>query len=271
MIQGIDHIVLRVDDLDAAMMRYRDLGFTVNPGGKHPRGTHNALVTFQDGSYLELIAFREPGYTDHRWHRHLATRRGLIDFALATDQLEPEVAALRRRGPRYAGPDEGGRKRPDGIDLIWRVAAVEDETDTALPFLIEDVTDRDLRVPAAAAAVHANGVRGVDRIIVAVHDLASATSRYASLLDAEPLADTGGHSGETAAGTTFRTGSHWIELRQSPHDGSLSGQGQRLDEGPYALVLFGAAEFPIRPEDAGGARLRVIARGHDEREREEHG
>lgn len=54
-------------------------------------------------------------------------------------------------------------------------------------------------------------------------------------------------------------------------DGSLSGQGERLDEGPYALVLFGTAAFPIRPEDAGGARSRVIERGHDEREREEHG
>ena len=35
MLQGIDHLVIAVRDLDAATKDYRDLGFTVVPGGRH--------------------------------------------------------------------------------------------------------------------------------------------------------------------------------------------------------------------------------------------
>lgn len=253
MIQGIDHIVILVDDLDTALTQYRDLGFTVNPGGRHPRGTHNALVTFQDGSYLELIAFWEPDYAEHRWHRHLAVRRGLIDFALGSDRLAADVTALSARGLRYTGPHDGARKRHDGVELVWKVAASEDEG-ALLPFLIEDVTRRELRVPADAA-IHANGVLGVERIVIAVDDLAAATRQYGVLLGSDPIADNGDGSGKSAATATFQSGPHRIELRQTQPDGSGSSQA----EGPSAAVLSGSRELDIRPEDAGGAHLRVIA------------
>ncbi|PMP81392.1 MAG: VOC family protein, partial [Roseiflexus castenholzii] len=59
MITCIDHIVILVRDLLAAIDDYTALGFTVTPGGVHADGaTHNALVAFVDGGYLELIAFR---------------------------------------------------------------------------------------------------------------------------------------------------------------------------------------------------------------------
>ncbi|MFW6075058.1 MAG: VOC family protein, partial [Chloroflexota bacterium] len=38
MIQGIDHLVILVDELERAIQDYTSLGFTVVPGGKHPRG-----------------------------------------------------------------------------------------------------------------------------------------------------------------------------------------------------------------------------------------
>ncbi len=51
-----DHAVIAVQDLDAAMAAYRDLGFAVTPGGKHTgRGTHNAIIRF-GLDYLELLA-----------------------------------------------------------------------------------------------------------------------------------------------------------------------------------------------------------------------
>jgi catechol 2,3-dioxygenase-like lactoylglutathione lyase family enzyme len=245
MVQGIDHIVILVDDLETATAQYRQLGFTVNPGGKHPRGTHNALVIFQDGSYLELIAFWEPDYEAHRWHRHLGNRRGLIDFALAAGDLAADVAALNERGIRYVGPNDGARERPDGVKIAWKTASPED-TGATLPFLIEDVTDRDLRVPSAAAT-HANGVTGVERIVVVVDDLATATSRYAGLLSAGPISDGAGQAGTA----TFQTGSQKIELRQA------GGVGQAVT-GPVAMVLSGTAERAIDPEDAGGTQMRIV-------------
>ena len=57
MLQGIDHLVIMVQDLDRAAKDYERLGFTVVAGGKHPVGSHNALIAFADGSYLEIIAF----------------------------------------------------------------------------------------------------------------------------------------------------------------------------------------------------------------------
>src|SRR5262249_28482211 len=78
---GIDHMVVVVPDLDIAIKNYRDLGFTVVPGGRHPIGTHNALIGFADGAYLELIAFFEPD-TMHRWRSALTRGGGLVDYCM---------------------------------------------------------------------------------------------------------------------------------------------------------------------------------------------
>ncbi len=59
MIRAIDHLVLCVQDLDAACDQYRKLGFRVTPKAVHPFGTGNALVQL-DGMYLELLAVVDP-------------------------------------------------------------------------------------------------------------------------------------------------------------------------------------------------------------------
>ena len=64
--RGIDHLPIMFNELESAVIAYRELGFAVVPGGEHPVGTHNALVAFADGSYLELIAFMRPN-EQHRW------------------------------------------------------------------------------------------------------------------------------------------------------------------------------------------------------------
>ena len=50
-----------------------------------------------------------------------------------------------------------------------------------LPFMIEAVTPRELRVPGGAAADHANGAVGFGALIVGARDLADAEWRYAAL------------------------------------------------------------------------------------------
>mgnify|MGYP002776774832 CR=1 FL=1 len=54
--RAIDHLVLAVTDLAHARTRMGLLGFTVAPDARHPFGTENACVFFQDGSYLEPLA-----------------------------------------------------------------------------------------------------------------------------------------------------------------------------------------------------------------------
>src|SRR5579859_1115390 len=117
----VDHIVILVADLEAAISDYRQLGFIVTLGGEHTdKATSNALVSFADGSYLELLAFglQTPS---HRWWRHRVYGEGLIDMALAPDDLAKDISAIAARGVTYSGPHAGGRQRPDGQKIGWEL------------------------------------------------------------------------------------------------------------------------------------------------------
>lgn len=178
MISGLDHVVLVVLDLASAVADHRERGFTVTPGGEHSGGlTHNALVGFQDGSYLELIAFHDlaTAHGKHSWAPVADRGGGWADFALASNDLLQDVAALSDLMARP--PEDGGRTRPDGVALAWRVVRLHQP----LPFLIQDLTARDLRVPGGDAAKHANGTTGVASIVIGATDPARVGERYALL------------------------------------------------------------------------------------------
>lgn len=178
MIRGLDHVVLVVLDLDVAVAEHRERGFTVTPGGEHAGGlTHNALVGFQDGSYLELIAFHNLDLArgKHSWAPVAERGGGWADFALLSNDLLQDAAALGDIVAR--APEEGGRTRPDGLGIAWRVARLE----KPLPFLIEDLTARELRVPGGAAATHANGTTGVAAVVLGATDPSRVRARYAML------------------------------------------------------------------------------------------
>ncbi len=237
MITCIDHMVILVRDLSAAIDDYTALGFTVTPGGVHADGaTHNALVAFADGSYLELIAFRREA-PDHIWWRHTADGEGLIDFALLPDAINEDVAAARARGLEIAGPFSGGRERPDGVRIAWQTArpATPD-----LPFLCGDITARDLRVPTGAARQHPNGVTGIARVLVATRDPAESAARYRALLGITGVTD--------AEGIAFPLKSSAIVLT------TLTDQRR---EGPCALVLRGGAPGDLDPARTHGTPIRI--------------
>jgi hypothetical protein len=176
-LRQLDHVVLVVRDLAFATADHRRRGFTVTPGGEHADGvTHNALITFADGAYLELVAFRDPARAlTHRWWQIAADGGGFADFALLSDDLDADAAALADlvKTP----PKEGGRIRPDGVELTWRTAVLK----PPLPFVIEDITPRELRVPGGAAAEHANGATGIASVILGAVDIGDTEWRYAAL------------------------------------------------------------------------------------------
>ncbi|MCP5082740.1 MAG: VOC family protein [Alphaproteobacteria bacterium] len=57
--RGIDHLVLCVEDLEAARKFYAALGFNLTPTAHHPFGTANSLVQLADFSFLELLAVED--------------------------------------------------------------------------------------------------------------------------------------------------------------------------------------------------------------------
>lgn len=176
----IDHIVIVDQDLDVLTEQATSAGFTVTPGGEHAGGvTHNALIPFQDGSYIELIAFIEPDRrTSHRWWPRLWKGGGLADFALLSDDLERDVAGIKDRGLPIPAPEAHGRLRPDGERLEWQSSLPQPVVgETGMPFLIEDLTPRTLRVPhEPEQTTHPNGVVGIAGVTLLVDDLDTATS-----------------------------------------------------------------------------------------------
>ncbi len=183
----IDHVVITVRDLARATADYRALGFTVTPGGEHADGaTHNALIAFADGSYLELIAFKDPDRVQpHQWWPRLQVGEGLADVALSTDDLDGDATRWRARGLPAGDPQHGGRLRPDGVRIEWR--SLFFPRPLGLPFILQDVTPHDLRVPAGAEAVHANGALRIGALTIVVPDQDAAARRYSILLDVEAV------------------------------------------------------------------------------------
>ncbi|PHH92364.1 hypothetical protein CDD83_7742 [Cordyceps sp. RAO-2017] len=177
----IDHIVVLVPHatLEALPDRLRD-SFVVAPGGRHADGlTANKLILFQDGAYIELIAFVDgvdPGRRRrHRWGQ--LRESSVVDWAYTLPH-ERDFAAVQQRltqadtGIVYSDPVAGGRTRPDGTVLEWAVAMARGADGEALPpgrmpFWCLDRTRRDLRVPYAQEprlARHPCGARGVSAV-----------------------------------------------------------------------------------------------------------
>jgi hypothetical protein len=177
-IRGIDHVVLVVLDLDEAMRAHRERGFTVTPGGEHAGGlTHNALIGFADGSYLELLAFHNVDVArgKHSWQPIAARGGGWADFALSTGDINADAAALADLLVRPV--ESGGRTRPDGAAVNWKLARLR----SPLPFLIEDVTPRTTRVPHGDSATHTNGITRIAQVVIGTADVARARSDYERL------------------------------------------------------------------------------------------
>jgi catechol 2,3-dioxygenase-like lactoylglutathione lyase family enzyme len=183
----LDHLVILVRDLELASADYERLGFSVARGGEHADGlTRNALVPFEDGTYLELVSFLDPeDPTDNVWGwRGFYPREGLIDYCVASDDLDADAKRLESLGFGVDGPDDGGRRLPDGTSVRWRSARIRQE-DRIFPFLIEDLTPRELRVPGGPATRHPNGATGVLRLEISAPDAKRAMDSLAALADTE--------------------------------------------------------------------------------------
>src|SRR5947209_6012879 len=120
---SIDHVVIVVSDLASAIANYSALGFMVVLGGEHADGlTHNALIAFSDGAYIELIAFKGAPPEGHIFGRAVKWGGGLVTYALLPNDIERTLAEARARGLQLDGPIPGGRVRPDGQQISWQVA-----------------------------------------------------------------------------------------------------------------------------------------------------
>jgi hypothetical protein len=170
-----DHAIICVFDLAAAIEDFRGLGFNPIIGGQHAGGkTHNALIIFRDGSYLELLAPTSPALLDHlnpedrsNFLFLFAGGEGFRGYALVSDDLGGDAAQIQARGVEVTLQPENGRARTDGVELRWRTAFLTEPSGTMTPFFLEDLTPRRLRVPDdLAVTTHPNGAIGTWEITI---------------------------------------------------------------------------------------------------------
>ena len=251
--EAIDHVVIAVSALPEAMEWFRDAGFAVTPGGRHDAlPTENALVAFPDGSYLELLATRDPAQREewrglaHRpeWERHLrgvsaVARRflpslagpdGVVDVCLHGRPLGRRASDLRRIGERAAGPVRMSREKPDGERLEWELLLPESRR---LPFWIADRTPRSRRVPSSSeATAHANGTTGIAGFGVRANGAPLAALSLGDLFGCVPEAQSDG-SAWLAAGA-FR-----IEVEEGETEGCAAAVLRDCRELPERLRALG--------------------------------
>ena len=223
MLTGIDHIVIAVNDLATASAAFEAAGFTVTPGGSHPTGTHNALIPFADGSYLELIAIEKPDLAKgHPWFARMGGKDGFVTFAVGADPLDYELERLASLGIAAVDRKDGARLRPDGQQLQWKSAALQTDPPVFLPFLIQDVTDRTLRVPSGPETAHKNGVKGTGGVTIVMGDTQQAMEPYGKMLSAPVAALDHGFEGVQQSWRYFLQ-EFWIDLIQPQDADSLLG------------------------------------------------
>lgn len=239
-----DHAIITVHDLEQAVSSFEELGFTVVPGGEHSGGlTHNALIVFADGTYLELMAPTDPALlTDPpppspgNYLSLFESGEGIAGYAFQVQDLDALVRRARQAGLEIGDPESGGRRRHDGVPLRWRTAMFPE---MSLPFFLTDETPRTNRVPAVPENTrHLNGATGVTGIVRVVAELDAATSQHVTLFGVEPERET--------QAATFQIGEFQVRLAagrpgvrgELPTELWLSGSKTRvIDVHGFRLVL----------------------------------
>jgi catechol 2,3-dioxygenase-like lactoylglutathione lyase family enzyme len=141
----LDHIILGCNDLDRGIAFVEErTGVRAMLGGVHPgRGTANALLSFGERHYLEIMApdpkatAVQPSALQQVTVLKGLTSPRLMTWAAHPGDIDALAKKLRESGIATLGPSPGSRKRPDGRVLSWKSLSLADDHHGLLPFFIE--------------------------------------------------------------------------------------------------------------------------------------
>jgi hypothetical protein len=174
----VDHATVCASDLEPMRQAFASVGLATDYGGPHASVTHMALLGFEDGSYLELIAPQKPGATeDSPWAKFLAGDAGPCAWAVGSRAIRADVERLKKTGTHAEGPFPGSRTKPDGTVIEWETAGVTGTPGAILPFMIQDKTPRNLRVQPSAS-IKGSGLTGIEIVVLGVKDLDAAIGLF---------------------------------------------------------------------------------------------
>jgi catechol 2,3-dioxygenase-like lactoylglutathione lyase family enzyme len=271
-IQGIDHAVILVRDLDRAQDTYSRLGFTLTPRGYHTLGSQNHCIMF-GRDYVELLAVPIPHPAMQYFTDFLATGEGLAAIALATEDAKGAHAELVSAGVGADAPLDFSRPviLPEGArDAAFRIVQLSPEaTPGGRTFLCQHFT-RDV-VWRQGYMEHALGVTGIAGIAVVDADVPQGARSYAKVFDAQPQAiaeglrvDTGSAPIAIAGKSQLaaRLGEAALPGRQAPLLAALffrvtdrTAAAAVARRGGFKPAELADGSFAIGAEDANGVAL----------------
>ena len=247
----VDHVTIAGRDLKEMRAHFGQAGIRTEYGGKHTNGlTEMALASFADGSYLELMAAQNPkaGAPSHYWGKFIDGNAGPCAWAIRSTDVAADAKL-------YGGNiTEGGRRRPDGVELKWRTASIGAGVQgTFFPFLIQDVTARVLRAYPSGKPTEPNE-GGVARVYIAVQNLNDAVTRYREVF----------HLKEPVKSVDPSLGARLASFEGTPvvlagADGPwLKERLSKFGEAPCAFVLRGDGKRRVEWLPIAGMRIGVL-------------
>ena len=134
----LDHLMYAVPDLESGMQHIHELtGVAPAMGGSHPgAGTRNALLSFGNDQYLEIIA-PDPaqqlsGTTGELLAQH--ARCGIRAWAVASHDLVAVQQIAQEQKLASRDVIDMARTTPDGVALAWQLLFLRDRQ---WPFFID--------------------------------------------------------------------------------------------------------------------------------------
>ncbi len=199
----VDHATIAGSNLKHLREMLDSVGLRSEYGGQHSTGlTEMALISFPDGSYLELMAWINASapHPGQSWAKFMDQKGGPCAWAVSVPDIVKETRRLAAARIHTSEPVHGGRMLTDGFHLEWDMAgAGPGERGSLFPFLIHDLTPRDRRV-------YPNGkptteeYAGVSRVVIAVKNLSNAIAQYRRAYSLpEPREQNDGHLGARLA------------------------------------------------------------------------
>jgi catechol 2,3-dioxygenase-like lactoylglutathione lyase family enzyme len=182
-ITGIDHVLVGVNDLEAARETWGGLGFTLSPRGRHIGwGTANYCIMFP-GDYIELLGIIDPTQFTNNLNRFLEVREGLLGLALRSRNVETVARALTAGGVALQGVKDLARtlELPEGevlpaFKLVHLPAAV---TPGVASFVCQHLTPE--LVWQDPWLKHENGARAIGSVTTVVDDPSTVALPYGRL------------------------------------------------------------------------------------------
>jgi catechol 2,3-dioxygenase-like lactoylglutathione lyase family enzyme len=228
-LQGIDHVVVLVRDLDKAQQAYARMGFTLTPRGFHTLGSQNHCLMF-GADYVELLAVPKAHPAMQHFTDFLAKGEGLGAIALATDDAGGLHASLAADGIAADAPLDFSRQVEGLGDARFRIVQLPPERSPGCRMFACQHFTRDM-VWRTEYQRHANGATQIAAVAVVAEDPEAAAASYGKLLAARPQ--------EIEEGLLVRTGSAPIAIASRWKLGHrLHGVGLPLRPRPLVAALF---------------------------------